>query len=64
MERNIKDSYKLSLLFGIYVLINMLLIFLGYWTVIVGLILLIGFIILQSILFFEQKKSSDEFPEF
>ena len=58
----IKDSYKLSLLFGIYVLINALFILLGYRNKFIWVILLVGFIILQVLLFSEQKKSHNEFP--
>ena len=31
-DRNLKDSYKLSLLFGLYSLINVLLLLLGSWN--------------------------------
>ncbi|MCX6825092.1 MAG: hypothetical protein NTY80_02595 [candidate division SR1 bacterium] len=61
-ERLIKDSYKLSLLFGIYVLINALFLLLGYRSKFLGLILLLGFIILQVLLFSEQSKKNNEFP--
>ncbi len=58
-ERLVKDSYKLSLLFGIFCLINVWLILLGNWNTIIGLLLLIGFIALQAMLFKTQSKSSD-----
>jgi hypothetical protein len=61
-DRLIKDSYKLSLLFGIYVLINALFLLLGYRSKFLWLILLVGFIILQVALFSEQKKTTNEFP--
>jgi len=54
-ERNLKDSYKLSFLFGLYSLINVLLLLLGNWNKWVGLLLLIGFFILQYFLFLEPK---------
>ncbi len=60
--RLIKDSYKLSLLFGIYVLINALFLLLWYRSKILWLILLVGFIVLQVTLFSEQKKTTNEFP--
>lgn len=60
--RLIKDSYKLSLLFGIFVLINALFILLWYRSKFLWLILLVGFIILQVLLFSEQKKETNEFP--
>jgi len=61
-DRLIKDSYKLSLLFGIYVLINALLLLLWYRSKFLWVILLVGFIVLQVTLFSEQKKSTNEFP--
>ena len=61
-DRLIKDSYKLSLLFGIYVLINALFLLLWYRSKILWSILLVGFIILQVVLFTEQKKTTHEFP--
>lgn len=61
-ERLIKDSYKLSLLFGIYVLINALFLLLWYRTKFLWIILLVWFIILQVTLFSEQKKQTNEFP--
>lgn len=54
-DRNLKDSYKLSLLFGLYSLINVLLLLLGSWNKWRGLILLAGFILLQYLLFLEPK---------
>ncbi len=50
-DRIMKDSYKLSLLFGVYVMINILLLMLGTWTKRRGILLLGGFIWLQIILF-------------
>lgn len=63
-DRLIKDSYKLSLLFGIFVIMNALLLFLWYRSRFLWLLLLLGFIILQVFLFSEQKKETNEFPEF
>lgn len=54
-DRNMKDSYKLSFLFGLYALINVLLLLLGSWNKWRGLILLAGFILLQYFLFLEPK---------
>ncbi len=62
--RLIKDSYKLSLLFGIFVLINVLFLLLWYWSKLLGLIFLIGFIALQVTLFSENDKRADDFPDF
>lgn len=60
-DRLIKDSYKLSLLFGIYVLINALFLLLWYRNKFLWIILLVGFIILQIALFSEQKSDKNEF---
>jgi hypothetical protein len=57
-ERLVKDSYKLSLLFGIFCLINVWLILLWNWNTIIGLLLLIGFIVLQAMLFKNQSKEA------
>lgn len=54
-ERNLKDSYKLSLLFGLFSLINVLFLLLGSWNKRLWLILLAGFILLQYFLFLEPK---------
>jgi hypothetical protein len=52
-DRNLRDSYKLSLLFGLYALINVLLLLLGGRNKWRGLALLAGFIVLQYFLFLE-----------
>jgi len=62
-DRLIKDSYKLSLLFGIFIIINALLVFLWYRSKFLWLILLLGFIILQVLLFSEQKDDTHGFPD-
>jgi hypothetical protein len=54
-DRNLKDSYKLSFLFGLYALINVLLLLLGLRNKWRGLALLTGFIVLQYFLFLEPK---------
>lgn len=59
-NRLIKDSYKLSLLFGIFCLINVGLILLGNRNTIIGLLLTIGFIALQAMLFKNQNKQTNE----
>lgn len=58
--RLIKDSYKLSLLFGIYMLINVLLILLEYRNKFIGILLLVGFIFLQIALFSDNRTEADE----
>ncbi|HKL44153.1 MAG TPA: hypothetical protein VJ892_02660 [Candidatus Absconditabacterales bacterium] len=58
-ERIIKDSYKLSLLFGIYAIINILLLILGNRNKLVGLLLLGGFI-LSHILLLENSNAKEE----
>ncbi|NOZ43671.1 MAG: hypothetical protein GXP45_00595 [bacterium] len=40
-ERILKDSYKLSLLFGIYAMLNVLLLLMWKWTKFWGIILLL-----------------------
>ncbi|MFA7717410.1 MAG: hypothetical protein WC875_01740 [Candidatus Absconditabacterales bacterium] len=50
-----KDSYKLSLLFGIFVIINVLFLLLGRRSKILGILLLIGFVMLQITLFSDKK---------
>ncbi len=51
----VKDSYKLSLLFGIFVIINVLFLLLGRRSKILWLLLLVGFIALQISLFSDKK---------
>ena len=58
--RIIKDSYKLSLLFGIYVMINVLLILLEYRSKFTGILLLIGFILLQISLFTDKNHEKSQ----
>lgn len=58
-EQLVKDSYKLSLLFGIFVLINVLLLLLGFWNKWLGIILLGWFIALQVSLFSDPKTTHD-----
>ncbi|HRX64139.1 MAG TPA: hypothetical protein P5060_03490 [Candidatus Absconditabacterales bacterium] len=55
-ERIIKDSYKLSLLFGIYIIINVLLLVLGNRNKIRGIILLAGFILIHILLLENQNE--------
>lgn len=49
-EQQIKDSYRLSLLFGIYCLLNILLLIGWYWSKIRWILILIWFIALQIFL--------------
>lgn len=49
-EQQIKDSYRLSLLFGIYCLLNILLLIGWYWNKIQWILILIWFIALQIFL--------------
>jgi len=51
VDRIMKDSYKLSLLFGIYVMINVLFLLLWRWNKRRWIILLVWFIGLQMLLF-------------
>ena len=50
------DSYKLSLLFWMYTLLNVILIFLWHWSKKRGLILLCGFILLLYLLMMDSVK--------
>jgi uncharacterized membrane protein YesL len=50
------DSYKLSLLFWMYTLLNIILIFLWQWSKTRGLILLCGFILLLYFLMMDSAK--------
>ena len=55
----VKESYKLSLLFGIYAIINYLLILLGRRNKIIGLILLLFFVWLEFTLYSETAQRHD-----
>jgi len=59
-ERIIKDSYKLSLLFGIYSIINILLLILWSWTKIFWAILLAWFILIHILLLERQHEQQEE----
>lgn len=50
------DSYKLSLLFWMYTLLNIILIFLWHWNKVRGLILLCGFVLLLYFLMMDSAK--------
>jgi hypothetical protein len=50
------DSYKLSLLFWMYTLLNVILIFLWHWSKTRGLILLCGFVLLLYFLMMDSAK--------
>jgi len=58
-ERQVKDSYKLSLLFGIYCIINILLLIWWHRNKIRWIIILVGFVALQIFLL----EWSNEKPE-
>ncbi|MBO4204091.1 hypothetical protein J5893_04700 [bacterium] len=55
-DRNLVDSYKMSFLFGLFSLINVLLILLGMRNKRLGLLLLGAFVLIQYILFTPPKK--------
>jgi len=61
IDRIMKDSYKLSLLFGIYVMINILFLLVWRWNKWRGIVLLAWFIGLQILLF--QPRSPHEKPD-
>ena len=58
-DQIVTESYKLSLLFGIYAMINVLLILLGQRTKLLWLLLLLWFIWLQIILFSKSNKPNE-----
>ena len=58
--RIIKDSYKLSLLFGIYCIINILLLILWSWNKIWWFILFGWFILIQILLLENKIENTDE----
>lgn len=49
------ESYKLSLLFGIYTLINAIFLLRHQWTILGWIVLLVWFVIIQAILIPEQS---------
>lgn len=57
-KRKAKESYKLSLLFGVYILINIILLILEKRTKLTGLLLLGVFAMGQVILFIEPRDES------
>ena len=50
------ESYKLSLLFGMYAMLNIILILLWHWSKLRGLILLWGFLMLLYFLMMDSSK--------
>ena len=60
IERITKDSYKLSLLFGIYCIINVLLLILWSWNKILWFILLWWFIVIQVLLLESNSNKQNE----
>ncbi len=59
-ERIIKDSYKLSLLFGIYAIINILLLILWNRNKFIWLLLLWGFILTHILLLENSNEKSED----
>ena len=57
-KRKAKESYKLSLLLGVYILINIILLILEKRTKITGLVLFGVFVIGQVVLFIEPRDES------
>lgn len=57
-DRNLVDSYKMSFLFGLFSLINILLILMWVRNKVLWLILLAVFILIQCFLFIENNKPS------
>ena len=59
-ERIVKDSYKLSLLFWIYSIINILLLILWYRNKLFWIILLVLFIVFHVLLLENQNEKNEE----
>jgi hypothetical protein len=59
-ERIVKDSYKLSLLFGIYSIINILLLILWIWSKLFWAILLAWFILIHILLLENQNDKYEQ----
>jgi O-antigen/teichoic acid export membrane protein len=59
-ERITKDSYKLSLLFGIYCIINILLLILWSRTKLLWIVLLAGFILIHVLLLENQNAKKEK----
>jgi hypothetical protein len=53
----ISESYKMSLLFGLFCLLNVILLLLSIWTKLLGALLLVGFMLLYMVLFTQQAKA-------
>ena len=51
------ESYKLSFLFGMYAMLNIILILLWHWNKLRGLVILWGFIILLYLLMMDSSKN-------
>lgn len=56
-DKSITKSYKLSLLFGIYILFNLIFLLQEKWTILWGIVLLVSFILIQWILLPSWKNS-------
>ena len=51
------DSYKMSLLFGLFCLLHVVLLLMGIWTKLLGAILVVGFLLLYMLLFMQPATS-------
>lgn len=58
--RLVKDSYKLSLLFWIYVMVNVILIMSEYRNKFIWILLIVGFILLQISLFSDHNNKHED----
>ncbi|MDO4713281.1 MAG: hypothetical protein Q4B28_01090 [bacterium] len=59
-EKMQKDAYKSSFLFGLYALINVLLLILNSWQKWIGILFLLLFVAMQWVVFTDKKYNNDE----
>ncbi len=58
------ESYKFSLLFGLYVIVNLWIMFQWYWTNFLWILLFVGFILIQIFVSIKPEKEDDLKREF
>lgn len=58
-ERMQKDAYKCSFLFGLFALINILLLIAELWSKWIGLLCIVAFMAMQYVIFTDPKRKND-----
>ncbi len=58
------DSYKLSLLFWLYIIVNLWIMFQWYWTRFLWILLFIGFVVIQIFISIKPEKGNELKREF